>query len=203
MVLSLWLWHYSSLDAAIGIDIKRQTKLRVKSSKLIIDKAVPKTNSAISFFFQENITFHWHFPEILVSSGASPRSRSCSNLLLHITVFENYTKKSHFSTLIWWRLAIIPMTKDNDGWTSFLFDGHCPSNQWTKIMVDELHFCLMADRVWLSKTFLVISKHCELDMRCFIIHFRCCWKIKIKHVTYASLSFFLPYLMVHPFSRPN
>lgn len=148
----------------------------------------------ISLTFPRDFGFVWRFSTIAIA---------CSNLLLHITVFENCTKKSHFSTLIWWRLSIISMTTDNDGWTSFLFDGHCPSNQWTKIMVDELHFCLMADRVWQSKTFLVILKHCELDIRCFIIHFRCCWKIKIKHVTYASLSFFLPYLMLHPFSRPK
>ena len=67
------------------------------------------------------------------------------------------------------------MHKDNYGCTSLI--------QWTKIMMDELHFSLLVDMVikMLSnclldedETFLVILKHCELDMRCFIIHFRCC-----------------------------
>ena len=110
-----WNWHQNR---------STQTKLRVKSSKLIIDKAVPKTNSAISFFFQENITFHWHFPETLWFRLAE---LLLSNLLLHIYhsvwKFQKSLILQHWlNGQRWlWMNFIDSMDKDNDGWTSFLF----------------------------------------------------------------------------------
>ena len=109
-----WNWHQNR---------STQTKLRVKSSKLIIDKAVPKTNSAISFFFQENITFHWHFPETLWFRLALLHDRDPAVICYYISQCLKITQKS----LIF------------QHW----FDGDCPSYQWPKIMMDEFHFCLM------------------------------------------------------------
>ena len=50
-------------------------------------------------------------------------------------VFENH-RKCH----IWdFQTSIDSMDKDNYGWTSLI--------QWTKIIMDELHFSLLADMV--------------------------------------------------------